>query len=227
MYRNRKRKSWLSYLVLLLIAGTFLATIGIRLLVSAIQIVTDIAIGERDDSPNISTGDFFAPPDIIDIPDATSSAAIKITGTAPDNATIYVYVNNVQKRKLLSENGTFQTKLSLTRTENSIYVEAQNPKTGESKRSTTYTVILIKEGPILSIESPVDNQIVAQSSITVKGSVSADTTVTVNGVPTVINGSGGFSQEISLNTGENKIRVIATDIAGNTKEAVLTIIYEP
>lgn len=225
-YRRRKR-SLISYLVVFLVGIAFLATIGVRIIVSSISLLANFISSTKQNNPSVSSEDFFSAPEIIDIPEATNSAAIKIEGVAPDGALLSIFVNNVEKKQIQSEGGNFQTRLTLSSKNNSIFVEAQNPDTGKSKRSESHLVLFIKEPPILTINSPTEGQFVSAAEIEIKGSVSVDITVKIMGQPTVVNSQGEFSEKISLNNGENKLTVEAIDAAGNITTKEFTVIYEP
>ncbi len=77
--------------------------------------------------------------------------------------------------------------------------------------------------PIISISSPVDGLITADPNLTVNGSVNEPvSTVLVNGTAATANGSS-FSAAITLQSGENSISVVATDLAGNTSTKNVTV----
>ncbi len=81
--------------------------------------------------------------------------------------------------------------------------------------------------PTLTVTAPANGATTTADSITVSGTVSDLTAVTVaaNGVnlPVV---SGAFSRKIALAEGENPVTVTATDAAGNTASTVRTVTRE-
>lgn len=81
--------------------------------------------------------------------------------------------------------------------------------------------------PIIRIESPVTNVVLPfdQAFVTIIGSIIDDTlaTINVNGVPAAINGQTFVADNIPLVYGSNIITATATDLGGNTAEALVTI----
>ena len=64
-------------------------------------------------------------------------------------------------------------------------------------------------------------------TVDVKGRSSPDATVSVNGILAGRGPEGEFAIELELEEGPNLIEVIATDLAGAQKEAILLVIYLP
>lgn len=93
------------------------------------------------------------------------------------------------------------------------------------------TIKLDTVNPILSINSPVNNQNTSNSSISVNGTVSDATSgvlfVKVNGSTTPVNNTS-FAMQVSLSPGLNSIEVIASDIAGHiASSGVITVFRSP
>lgn len=174
---------------------------------------------------NIEDATVLVEPTIDNLPDATSSAKISIEGTSSENTLIEIYVNEDKKDELETTDGTFSTEVTLDPGENIVYVRAQNEKKVVSKDSQLYKVIYVNKAPELLIDSPADGAEVDKEEITISGSVSDNTTIKVNGLPTIVTASGTFSRAIQLTEGENTITVLATDIANNTIEKQLKVRY--
>ena len=77
----------------------------------------------------------------------------------------------------------------------------------------------------LEVSSPRDNSIVSSAEIPVVGRASPDATVSVNGQVADMDSSGNFETLLPLEEGPNLIEVIASDLAGDIRTQVLTIIY--
>lgn len=92
----------------------------------------------------------------------------------------------------------------------------------------TVTVNLDKTGPVLTITSPANGTVVATPTLTLAGTVtdpvSGVSSFTCNGQTATINGSD-FSCNLALVPGPNAITVQATDVAGNTSTANLTVTF--
>jgi hypothetical protein len=90
------------------------------------------------------------------------------------------------------------------------------------------TSIAVTSLPILYILSPSDGETVYSNTITVSGTATARgasyiDSVTVNDVQA---GTESWRADISLNEGGNSIRVLATDIFGNTNTKIITVFYK-
>ena len=74
--------------------------------------------------------------------------------------------------------------------------------------------------PVLTINSPSSGVTFNSSPITVSGTVDdPSASLEVNGIPTPVSSDGSFSIDgVSLQEGENPVRVVATDICGNQGE---------
>ena len=78
----------------------------------------------------------------------------------------------------------------------------------------------INTNPMLRIDAPLDQSIVTQKRITVEGKTDPDATVTINGVSTVVRDDGRFFEQIAIDTGVNKIQIVASSRFGKTTTAV-------
>jgi Glucodextranase, domain B len=89
-------------------------------------------------------------------------------------------------------------------------------------------VSLDKSPPILVIASPANGAVLPSAAVTVTGTVtdalSGVSTFTCNGQTATVNGSA-FSCNLALAPGSNSISLQATDAAGNTATAGLTVTY--
>ncbi|OGK16678.1 hypothetical protein A2774_00050 [Candidatus Roizmanbacteria bacterium RIFCSPHIGHO2_01_FULL_39_12c] len=79
----------------------------------------------------------------------------------------------------------------------------------------------------LVIQNPADGAMVTDSSLTVSGVTDANAEVFVNEFELEADEEGNFSQELTLEEGENIIVITAVDEAGNFAERELTVMYEP
>ncbi len=84
------------------------------------------------------------------------------------------------------------------------------------------TFVISTQAPTLNVTSPTDNLLTNSKNVTVSGTAAAGsdavtlTEVTINGEAADIGEGGAFSEEITLNEGENTITVIAKDSLGKT-----------
>ena len=84
--------------------------------------------------------------------------------------------------------------------------------------------------PLLTITSPTNFETVNEDTVTVKGKAtdneSGIDTVTVNDSAVTVQSEGTFSIDVSLSEGDNTIKVIATDKAGNKTTKAVIVKYE-
>ncbi len=74
----------------------------------------------------------------------------------------------------------------------------------------------LNQPPALSVDSPKNQLVVHERRIDVLGSTDPDATVTVNGINIVVRSDGKFFDQISLESGVNKITVVATSRYGKS-----------
>ncbi len=97
--------------------------------------------------------------------------------------------------------------------------------------SNEVEIISDSEPPTLTINSPQNGLETSESEITVKGTAvdmdSGLSTLTINGNNVSVSSGGSFSYAVTLEEGENAIKIVVTDKAGNKATKTLTITYTP
>ena len=176
---------------------------------------------------NNSKTNFIAAPILNPLPSATNSAQIVISGKADKNTKIDLYVNDSQTDNTEADsNGNFFFTENLSAGDSQIKVKAEvNNKFSDF--SNTYTVSFKNNAPLLSVDSPSDGQSFSkdQNSVNVTGKTDSNVSVTVNGFWAIINENNNYSYSLPLQNGDNQIKVIATDMAGNKTEKDLKVTY--
>lgn len=81
----------------------------------------------------------------------------------------------------------------------------------------------LRNPPILAIDVPLENAIVATKKVELLGSTDPDATVMVNGIAILVRGDGKFFDQIALEPGTNIITVIATSRYGKTSLVKRTV----
>lgn len=168
---------------------------------------------------------YVQPPTLNPIPNATNKPQVDVTGYGLKNQTIILIVNDNQVNTTSvdsSDNFKFSA-VTLQQGQNTIQVKAQGQNNQQSNFSNTDTITYDKNPPALSIDSPQDGQNVSKSSspnLNVSGQTDIGAKVTVNGDWAIVDDSGHYTYLYTLQGGDNDIKVIATDAAGNqtTKE---------
>ncbi|BAL81638.1 stalk domain-containing protein [Caldisericum exile] len=77
--------------------------------------------------------------------------------------------------------------------------------------------------PTLVVVEPKDNSVVPNRTVKIKGIVDAGSTVTINGVPVIVDGSGNFDGNFEMKSNTENIFIVATDLAGNTSEVEVKV----
>ena len=175
-----------------------------------------------------ASNDTIAPsiPSLEPLPEATSKNFLTITGTAEKGSKVHLYQNDSQISTTPADSeGSFSfDNIKLIADENEFYVISEDFSGNLSEPSTAYLVILQTEGPTLTVAGEVDNK---NGKAIISGETDSNATVTVSNRRAIVNRSGFFALELKLNSGENKLPVVATDQAGNTTEQELTLNYSP
>lgn len=179
---------------------------------------------------------FVSPPELDALPNATNSATIAISGTGQENQEIALYLNGELEEKTdLEDTKKFSfTNIALKEGENLIQTKSiQKDPSGssdqESDFSNSYTIILTKKAPTLTIDSPSDKQSFGKDDkqAMVKGKTDAGNKVTINDLWAIVDNNGAYEYNLPLRSGENKIKIVATDPANNTTEKEITVVYNP
>lgn len=171
---------------------------------------------------------FISSPILNPIPYATNSANISISGIAQSNEKVELYINNELKDQTTSQkNGLFIFKnVTLNQGQNTIKARAEK-ENSQSDFSPIEIIAFANKAPSLSIESPTDKQSFSKdnSPITIRGKTDPGANITINGFWAIVQGNGDFSYQLPLTNGDNQIKVVATDTAGNKTEKDLSVSY--
>ena len=161
---------------------------------------------------------------------ATNSAAIKISGFGEAKAKLLMVVNGEEKEALtISEQGDFETEVTLEEGSNELLFYATDEAGNESSLSTKYVIKYDSIAPTITIDSPLDKATIElkKNQLTkIIGSTEANARLLINDRLTLANNEGYFSLSYNLNEGENKIKIVATDEAGNTSEKEIIVNFK-
>lgn len=203
----------------------FFATIGFKLLINTSLFIANITSGSKNSGLSNSQ-DFVLAPELLSLPDATSSARLAVHGTATSDSELSFVVNGDSQKKLVAESDTFEEILTLQKGMNEIVIEMRIPKQNIFKKSPMYTVLYQDEKPTLIIETPPDGFRTNQTDITITGKTDPGADVRVNGAPTTTSADGRFMTSVRLRDGDNIFTITATNLAGTVETKELKIIFE-
>lgn len=218
------------FLVVLSVGLFFLLfVVGLRSIINATIFVNELVTGKSDAAQNEDFYEDFFGTLIVDEPfSATNSAQILMSGAVTEFNEVEYFINNVSvKKEKIAANDQFSEEIGKLKTgSNKIYVVVQNTKAKQKKQSEVFSVLYKKEKPKLEIESPKDGDTTNKNELSINGKTDKDVEITVNKSHVVVDLEGNFSKTVRLQEGENKIEVVATDIAGNEEKQTLTIKYD-
>lgn len=174
---------------------------------------------------------FVSPPVLNPLPAATNSAEVTISGSALQKQTVMLYLDGglAGKMKVDKEANFSFEDVMLNKGTNIITARALDENGKESENSQQITVLLKTDSPQLSIDSPTEGQSFVKDDKTaqVRGKTDAGAKITVNELWAIVDGNGNFSYQLPLQDGENKIKVVAVDDAGNKTEMERKVNYSP
>jgi RHS repeat-associated protein len=153
----------------------------------------------------------------------TKNATITVTATASDANGVTVNTNGTP---LTLSAGVYSGSVALTQGSNVLTTTATDG--AGNTTSIVRNVTMDAVPPVLTVSAPTDGSTTMADSVTVSGTVSDLTAVTVaaNSVNLPVT-SGSFSGKLALVDGPNTINVVATDAATNTTTVTRTVTHQP
>ncbi|KKS21958.1 MAG: Subtilisin-like protein serine protease [Candidatus Roizmanbacteria bacterium GW2011_GWC2_41_7] len=124
-------------------------------------------------------------------------------------------------------NSSFSTDVPLYEGENSITIVALDENDTKSQPSEPIIVSYVADGPELIIDSPEENQEVRGNNgvVAVRGLTDSSADISVNGRWVLVKSDGSFTYEYRLSEGDNEIKIVAEDSAGNQSETTRHVRY--
>ena len=203
---------------------------GTQLLIG-FSLILERFTNPKDETSNKKDISYIAPPLLNPMPSATNSASVNISGFSLSDRTVKLYVNG----ELIDETDVDDKKsflfqdIALEEGENEIKAKSVSKEDKESEYSDPIKISYISKAPTLDVEAPADGQTFQkdQDKLQVTGRTDPGIKITVNDFWAMVNDEGRFSYTVRLQDGENRIKIIATDNAGNKTEKELKVTYSP
>ncbi|MCL5411975.1 MAG: hypothetical protein M1150_04575 [Patescibacteria group bacterium] len=155
-------------------------------------------------------------PKLDDLLSATNKDRIDVNGSVADGVTVELYLNNNLYGKVVGKDSRFKfADVKLKVGENNLKVVSKDDTTTSDPAFATVT--LDKTAPKLEVGS-ISNDIIyldKQKEIQISGKTDPEATVTINGFQAIVAPEGSFSYSLPLSQGQNSIKVVASDKAGN------------
>lgn len=171
-----------------------------------------------------------SPPIFEPLFEATNSAKISLSGFAESESTLKLFFNSKEKEVLVDNDGKFVfNNLELKDGQNRIYAVAIDKTGNESSDSKRINILYDNEAPELEINQPQDGETITDDNnrIEVIGKTEGEADILINDHFVVVDSEGNFNYQISLDEGENEIKIISKDKAGNQTEKTIKINYSP
>ncbi len=201
--------------------------VGVRQLGESVTNVFPALEGtKRIDLPG-TFGNVGAEPVVTALPDFTRDPQLQISGRVPTFAiaagrTVEVVVNGaVIATVQLDQAGLFAAPAVLKDGPNAIGVTLFSGRDVIARSS--YTVVLDRQPPSLSITRPANSDVIEGPSVIVEGKAEAGATLTVNDQTVVPGPDGAFSATFTASAGSVPITVVARDRAGNETTAKTSV----
>lgn len=223
--RQTKRTLFLTIFGIIVIL-LLLVTFGIPFLIN-LSLVFEKS-KDADTTQDTKSETYIQPPVLNETFSATNSAAISVDGIADEGDSLVLYVNDEKKEEIdrpSNKKFTFPD-VHLDKGENTIKVKAVIDK-NKSNFSNELQVAFILDAPSLSIDDPADGKTFSKdfNTAVVTGKTDPKVKVTVNGFWAIVDSDGKYQYTLPLQNGENQIKVVATDEAGNKTEKEIKVTY--
>ena len=198
---------------------------GLKILLNTSIFVANITRPKANPNKK-NANDFISQINIVDIPTATNSAKIVVSGTAVNYKKLNFYLNDELVKDITPQKDEFSEVIDdLKEGSNELYISGKANDSNKSSQTSLYTVYYKKEKPKLDISEPQDNSTVYNNELKVAGATDKEISIKINQLPVVVDASGNFQTIIRLNEGENKITIEAQDTAGNVEKKELKVTY--
>lgn len=185
--------------------------------------------GDKGDSSDVPIEQTQAllPPTLQPLPEATNSAQLELGGFAQENQRVRVFLNANPLDDVVSGNdGSFSLPVTLRKGENRIWATVRTDDQ-ESEQSPELMMVYDDESPQITLDSPQDGIEFTEDNVEVKGLVSEEVYLTIQGRLVNQDSDGSFTSSLTLQEGENIITVFAKDSAGNAATKEVKVIYSP
>ena len=220
--RSLRRTFLFGFLTLILSLG--LIFLGVPLLIKMAIFIGNL----RGSYTPVEIEDTLAPspPRLKPLPEATNSRQITIQGFAEAGSTVEIFLTGIKEEEVVAESdGSFLTSnLELTSGRNEIYAIAIDKEGNQSQPSGKLVVAYDDEPPELNITQPESAEVSTdEKEIEIQGETNEEVTIMINDRLVIVDVENKFSYSLGISEGENKIKIVATDKAGNETEKEITV----
>lgn len=169
------------------------------------------------------------PPYFYNAPTVTSKKTLSLKGFSEPGSKVTIYINGPKIGSTNADStGTFTfDNITLIQGKNTIFAKAEDSYQNESGKSQTLEITYDTKKPKITIIEPKDESTVKNLNqrILVKGSLDKKCEVRINDKFAVVASDNTFELLLGIKEGEVKIKIEATDEAGNKSDETLKITY--
>lgn len=228
-FENRKAQKRL----LIAIGGSlaillFLGIFGLKLLVG-FSLLIDKMRGASPSTPQ-SQSNLILPPVIDPLPEATFSATLSLTGKGTAKTQVIIYVNDKQYKKFaVKDDGTYAlSDIPVDEGDVTISSKLTDDKGNTSDLSNIIKVTIDRKPPTLDVSKPDDGTKIQDGThkAIIEGKSDDDARVTINDRIAVVRSDGSFTYAMPLSDGDNTLKVVSTDPAGNRTTVERHVTYQ-
>jgi Glucodextranase, domain B len=162
-------------------------------------------------------------------PQSVKDTKVTLNGRATPGTTIKIFVNGPQKAvTTVGSDGVFTfADVPLTLGKNLLFARASDNKGFESDNSEFLSIIVDKDAPKVDITNLKDGDTVKNLNkrIEIVGTVNEKATITINDKFVIQKADFSFDYWLGVDEGSVKIKIVATDTAGNKTEKNITLTY--
>ena len=201
------------------------------LLISGLGGFIDTLSGKSKQVTSLRSDADLRPPQLDPLPQGTTEELITVMGRAfYEDGKVELFLNNSSYEIVrLNNSQDFEIEdVKLEQGENILKARMiRNNK--ESDFSQDYKISYLKDEPKLEISFPNDGASFskADQEINIRGTTDPENAVKINDFIAIVDTEGNFSYILKLKEGENKIKIVAANLAGKTSEKEITVSYSP
>lgn len=162
-------------------------------------------------------------------PESVKETNVTLNGKATPGTTVKLYVNGPEKATTTTaSDGIFTfANIPLTLGKNLLFAKASDNDGVESETSEFLNITVDKDSPKIEITSPKNDSSVKNLNkrIEIIGTVNEKASITINDKFVVQKSDFSFDYWLGVDEGTVKIKVVASDSAGNQTEKEISVIY--
>ena len=204
---------------------------GFEQVLTSIQSAIPLLQGRGSiDLPAGGSSSVGAAPIADSLPAYTREPQLQLTGKVPSFAvqsgrSLQIVLNGaVVTTTPLDPSGAFSATLALKDGANSVGIALVADR--DVVAASSYTVVLDRTPPTLTVAQPAAGSTVDSKNIIVSGTTEVGSTITVNGRMVVPAPDGGFTDSFSASAGSVPITIVARDRAGNETTQKVTVVAQ-